>query len=57
MKVGILSDTHDHRGAAEGALLLFRAEGVGMVFHLGDVYSPAVLAGYGDPAIPLPGAE
>lgn len=55
MKVGILSDSHDHRGAAEGALLLFRAEGVGMVFHLGDVYSPAVLAGYGDPAIPLRG--
>lgn len=55
MKVGILSDTHDHRGAAEGALLLFRAEGVGMVFHLGDVCSPAVLAGYGDPAIPLHG--
>jgi putative phosphoesterase len=55
MKVGILSDTHDHRGAAAGALLLFRAEGVGMVFHLGDVYSPAVLAGYDDPAIPLRG--
>jgi len=55
VKVGILSDTHDHRGAAEGALLLFRAEGVGMVFHLGDVYSPDVLAGYGDPAIPLRG--
>lgn len=51
MKVGILSDSHDHRGAAEGALLLFRAEGVGMVLHLGDVCSPAVLAGYGDPAI------
>jgi putative phosphoesterase len=55
MKVGILSDTHDHRDAAAGALLLFRAEGVGMVFHLGDVYSPAVLAGYDDPAIPLRG--
>lgn len=55
MKVGILSDTHDHRDAAACALLLFRAEGVGMVFHLGDVYSPAVLAGYDDPAIPLRG--
>lgn len=57
MKVGILSGSHDHRGAAEGALLLFRAEGVGMVFHLGDVCSPAVLAGYGDPAISFQGAE
>ena len=55
VKVGILSDSHDHRGAAEGALLLFRAEGVGIVFHLGDVCSPAVLSGYGDPAISLLG--
>jgi putative phosphoesterase len=55
VKVGILSDSHDHRGAAEGALLLFRAEGVGLVLHLGDVCSAAVLAGYGDPAIPLLG--
>ena len=55
MKVGILSDSHDHRGAAEAALLLFRAEGVGMVLHLGDVCLPAVLAGYCDPAIPLRG--
>ena len=55
MKVGIVSDSHDHRGAAEGALLLFRAEGVGMVLHLGDVCSPAVLVGYADPALPLRG--
>ena len=55
MKVGILSDSHDHRGAAEGALLLFRAEGVGMIFHLGDVCAPVVLEGYADPAIPLRG--
>lgn len=55
MKVGILSDSHDYREAAEAALLLFRAEGVGMVFHLGDVCKPAILAGYVDPAIPLRG--
>jgi len=55
VKVGILSDSHDHRDAAEGALLLFRAEGVGMIFHLGDVCSPIVLAGYRDPSIPLRG--
>jgi hypothetical protein len=55
VKVGIVSDSHDHRGAAEGALLLFRAEGVGMVLHLGDVCSPAVLAGYADPSIPFLG--
>jgi putative phosphoesterase len=55
VKVGILSDSHDHRDAAECALLLFRAEGVGMIFHLGDVCSPIVLAGYRDPSIPLCG--
>jgi len=55
VKVGIVSDSHDHRGAAEGALLLFRAEGVGMVLHLGDVCSPAVLAAFGNPAIPFLG--
>jgi putative phosphoesterase len=55
VKVGILSDSHDHRAAAAGALLLFRAEGVGMVFHLGDVCSPAVLDGYDDPSIPFLG--
>ena len=55
MKVGILSDSHDHRAAAEGALLLFRAEGVGTVLHLGDVCSPVVLAGFADPGIPFLG--
>jgi putative phosphoesterase len=55
VKVGIISDSHDHRGAAAGALRLFRAEGVGMVLHLGDVCSPAVLAGYADPSTPLLG--
>jgi len=55
VKVGILSDSHDHRGAAEGALLLFRAEGVGMVLHLGDVCSPIVLSRFGGAEIPLRG--
>ena len=55
MKVGILSDSHDHRDAAAGALLLFRAERVGMVLHLGDVCSPVVLAGYADRSIPFLG--
>jgi putative phosphoesterase len=55
VKVGILSDSHDHRDAAAGALLLFRAERVGMVLHLGDVCSPVVLAGYADRSIPFLG--
>jgi hypothetical protein len=55
VKVGILSDSHDHRDAAAGALLLFRAERVGMVLHLGDVCSPGVLAGYAERSIPFLG--
>jgi putative phosphoesterase len=55
VKVGIISDSHDHRGAAASALRLFRAEGVGMVLHLGDVCSPIVLAGYADPSTPFLG--
>jgi len=53
VKVGLLSDTHDDRAAAEGALLVFRTEDVGAVFHLGDICQPSVLAGYRDPAIHL----
>lgn len=55
MKVGILSDTHDQLPAAEGALQLFRAEGVGLVIHLGDVCSPIILERYRDASIPLVG--
>ncbi len=53
MKAGILSDTHDYRPAAEGALALFRAEGIGILLHLGDVCSPELLDGYPDLGIPL----
>jgi putative phosphoesterase len=55
MKAGILSDSHDQRAAVEGALALFRAEGVGIILHLGDVCSPDVLAGYPESGIPLVG--
>jgi len=51
VKVGILSDSHDDRAAAEAALHLFREERVGVILHLGDVCSPFVLEGYGDPSI------
>jgi putative phosphoesterase len=55
MKAGILSDSHDRRAAVEGALALFRAEGVGAILHLGDVCSPAILAGIRESGIPLAG--
>jgi len=53
VKAGILSDSHDHKPAVVAALELFRAEGVGIILHLGDVCSPPLLAGYKESGIPL----
>ncbi len=55
MKAGILSDSHDQLAAVEGALGLFRGEGVGVILHLGDVCSPDALAGFRESGIPLVG--
>lgn len=40
MKVGLLSDTHDHLPMIDRALEVFRREGVEAVLHLGDFCSP-----------------
>lgn len=48
MKAGIISDTHDVAGCVEDAAALFRAEGVGLVIHLGDVCGPGLLAPFVD---------
>jgi putative phosphoesterase len=53
VKAGILSDSHDHRAAVLAALALFRAEGVGVILHLGDVCSPPILSGCPHSGIPL----
>lgn len=37
MKVGILSDTHNDRGAATRALQVFRQRGIRTLFHCGDL--------------------
>jgi uncharacterized protein len=55
MKAGVLSDSHDQRLAADGALALFRAEGVGVIVHLGDVCSPSLLSEYPNAGVPLVG--
>lgn len=55
MKAGILSDSHDQRICAEGALALFRTEGVGVILHLGDVCRPDTLAAFRGGGIPLIG--
>ncbi len=43
MKIGILSDTHDHLDAVRKACDLFAAEGVTLLLHCGDVCGPAVV--------------
>ncbi len=55
MKAGILSDSHDQRGPVEDALALFRAEGVTVVLHLGDVCRPDTIAAVRGSGVPLIG--
>lgn len=40
MKIGVLSDTHDHLTRIKRALDLFRDEQVDLVLHPGDICSP-----------------
>ena len=40
MKIGVLSDTHDHLTMIEAALAIFRQRQVEMVLHPGDVVAP-----------------
>lgn len=44
MKIGILSDTHGNSVSSATAARTFRAEGVGAVFHCGDIGGVDVLA-------------
>jgi len=53
VKAGILSDSHDHAAAVAAALECFRAEGVGIILHLGDVCSPPILSGWRGSGVPL----
>jgi putative phosphoesterase len=43
VKVGIISDTHDHLEATEKAFRLFEKERIQGVLHLGDIISPFVV--------------
>lgn len=42
MKIGILSDTHDHLENLARAMQILNARGVGLVLHLGDWVAPFV---------------
>ena len=43
MKIGILSDTHDHSGNMVRALNLFQREGITTIIHCGDLTSPQLI--------------
>ena len=40
MKIGILSDTHNHTQNLQKALSIFRSRGISMLIHCGDMTSP-----------------
>jgi len=40
MKIGFISDTHDHKEAIRSAFSYFEKEGIRNVIHLGDLISP-----------------
>ena len=50
MLIGVVSDTHDNLPALRGALAEFKAAGVELVLHAGDIVSPFV-------AVPFQEAE
>lgn len=41
MRIGVISDTHDHRRNVSRAIEIFNERGVQCVFHAGDMVSPA----------------
>ncbi len=43
MKIGVISDTHDHIPAIQEAFRFFEQQGIQTVLHLGDVISPFVI--------------
>jgi len=55
MKIGILSDTHDHMQNLGKALEIFKAEGCERVLHAGDFVSPFVLRLFKEYELPLTG--
>ncbi len=43
MRIGILSDTHDHLGRTLSAVELLLAEGADVLFHCGDLTGPEIV--------------
>lgn len=55
MRVGILSDSHDHLERLRQVLALFRARGVELVLHAGDFVSPFTAGPFREAGLPLIG--
>ena len=43
MRIGLLSDTHNHLRNVESAVARFRAEGIRTLLHAGDITGPPIL--------------
>ena len=53
MKIGIMSDSHDHLPNVRRALEIFKAEGCEKILHAGDIVSPFVFGPFKEFKIPL----
>jgi putative phosphoesterase len=48
MKIGIVSDSHDHTAAVESVLREFRMRGVELIIHCGDIQSPKTIRSFAE---------
>lgn len=53
MKIGVISDTHDHLGNCRRACQAFAAEGIRTVLHAGDIIAPFTVAPFDQARIRL----
>ena len=53
MKIGIISDTHDHLGNCRKACEAFAAEGIRTALHAGDINAPFAVVPFHDARIKL----
>ena len=55
MRIGIVSDTHDHLRNVASIVAIFEAAGVARVVHTGDITQPKTLHAFAALAVPLVG--
>ncbi len=55
MKIGLISDSHDHADNVRAAIAAFKDEGVEVVIHAGDVVSPPIIGLFKDSGMELHG--